>query len=213
LKQLQVIEEREERERKSTNPTQTLKTETSTRLIRYFDVPTSTNDNNENRRKLSLSKNVRKLTLSTTLNITSDNIDDDASTENDVFDKSVDNQSTEVSSTLLSIRQEKESLVSDILQNIVDLRDRQLVEMTYRVRQRALASKYPSYVTKDFPSLYGRCFNLSMNMKILTQCQYADSSIAARVLSDFDILEKSLEAKLPLQSSSDLSSMLHQIKI
>lgn len=183
------------------------------RLHRFFDTSATNNtDNNENRRKLSLSKNVRKLTLTTTLTVGIDT----STTENDVFDdKSVDNKtSTEISSALLAIRREKESLVNDILQKIVDLRDLQLVEMSYRVRQRALASKYPAYVMKDFPSLYGRCFNLSMNMKILTQCQYADSAIAARVLSDFDILEKSLEAKLPQhQQQSDLSSMLHQIKL
>jgi hypothetical protein len=50
-----------------------------------------------------------------------------------------------------------------------------------------------------------------MNLKILTQCQFADAAIAARVLADFDILEKSLEAKLP--PAAGLSAMLQQIQI
>jgi len=188
--------------------------ETPTRLLRYVDADADSVanvENNENRRKLSLSKNVRRLTLTTTLNVASDNAAE-SQIENDVFESNVDNQMTETSSaTLAEIRREKKSLVSDILQTICDLRDLQLVAMSYRVRQRAVAAKYPTYVMKDFPSLYGRCFNLSMNLKILTQCQFGDAAIAARVLSDFDILEKSLEAKLP--PASDLSSMLQQIKI
>jgi hypothetical protein len=217
LKQLQLIEEREEREKRSTSksiensPTKMI--ETPTRLLRYVDGDADSVanvENNENRRKLSLSKNVRRLTLTTTLNVASNNAAE-SQIENDVFESNVDNQTTETSATLVEIRREKESLVSDILQTICDLRDLQLVAMSYRVRQRAVASKYPTYVMKDFPSLYGRCFNLSMNLKILTQCQFGDAAIAARVLSDFDILEKSLEAKLP--PPSDISSMLQQIKI
>ena len=216
LKQLQLIEEREEEERKLSNPDSTDDNDpenTPTRLNRFFEI--STKNNNENRRKLSLSKNVRKLTLTTNLSITSD--DNDSAIENEVFDKKCNILPTEMSAKLLSICAEKESLVGDILRMICELRDTQLVEMSYRVRQRALAAKFSSYVMRDFPSLYGRCFNLSMNMKILFQCQYADSSIAARVLSDFDILEKSLAAKLQKSelknTQSDLTSMLHQIKI
>ena len=194
-----------------------------TRLLRRVennDVILTTTPNvevNENRRRSSTtssSKNVRRLTLTmASLNVTNGEVDDDAKLHNDVFDDdatNVDNKST--STTLIEICREKESLVNDILQMICDLRDSQLVAMSYRVRQRAVASKYSAYVMKDFPSLYGRCFNLSMNLKILTQCQHGDSSIAARVLSDFDILEKSLEAKMPPRST-DLSAMLENIQI
>lgn len=230
LKQLQLIEEREERERRSTSKIAEKASPTGGRLLRYVDADVATDDNNadapltpsvennENRRRLSLAKNVRRLTLTTatttmtTLSNAANNLDELRS-ENDVFESvvGVDNQPTETSTTLIEIGREKETLVSDILRTICDLREVQLVAMSYRVRQRALASKPPTYVMKDFPSLYGRCFNLSMNLKILTQCQFGDSGIAARVLSDFDILEKSLEAKLP--PTSDLSSLLQQIKI
>ncbi len=44
----------------------------------------------------------------------------------------------------------------------------------------------------DLPYLFGRCFNLSLNLKILSQCDYADPSIAARIFADFDMLENSL---------------------
>lgn len=223
LKQLQLIEEREEREKRSTLKN-TEKTSNGGRLLRHVDgdvaaddnnadaPPTPTVENNENRRRLSLAKNVRRLTLTTTTTNNAANNLDELRSENDVFESvGVDNQPTEMSLALLEIGREKETLVADILRTICDFRELQLVAMSYRVRQRALACQPPTYVMKDFPSLYGRCFNLSMNLKILTQCQFGDSGIAARVLSDFDILEKSLEAKLP--PTSDLSSLLQQIKI
>lgn len=46
------------------------------------------------------------------------------------------------------------------------------------------------------PLLLGRCFNLSLNLKILHQCSYCDFAIGGRVFSDFKILEDHLKARL-----------------
>ena len=56
--------------------------------------------------------------------------------------------------------------------------------------------------------LFGRCFNLSMNSKILRQCQFADSEIASRVLADFEVLEMSIKAKL---SPCDVNGLDQQL--
>merc|ERR1711920_49698 len=48
----------------------------------------------------------------------------------------------------------------------------------------------------ELPLLLGRCFNLSVNMKILRQCNYADPAIGCRVFVDFDVLENYLRRKI-----------------
>jgi len=61
----------------------------------------------------------------------------------------------------------------------------------------------------DYPSLYGRCFNLSLNMKILSQSQYSNPQAGSRVLSDLEILENSLFQI----SSAGLSNLLKNVVI
>jgi hypothetical protein len=147
LKQLQAIEEREDREKRSSLPPKTCVT--ASRLTRCVDANNVDNDNNvDNRRKSSSGKNVRRLTLSSATPLSTAS---DAATDNDADgDVFVDNAApeAEVTSALLQIRREKESLVSAILATIGELRDLQLVAMSYRVRQRAVSSKCPSYVTR-----------------------------------------------------------------
>lgn len=214
LKQLQLLEEKEEKERLAARRPSTEKSPAAPQrpqimLMRFIEnSQEENNDNLQSRRKF---KNLNKLTLSTTTPAFQTD-DNEVAEENQTSDnKPVELTPSEMTPALLALCRERELMLCDILRQIYQLRDMQLVEMSYRVRQRALQAKFPAYVMRDFPSLYGRCFNLSMNMKILSQCQFADSSIAARVLSDFDILEKSLEAKLPPQA--DISSLLEQIKI
>jgi len=61
----------------------------------------------------------------------------------------------------------------------------------------------------DYPSLYGRCFNLSLNMKILSQSQFTNHQAGSRVLSDLEILENSLGQICP----SGLSSLMETVAI
>ena len=48
----------------------------------------------------------------------------------------------------------------------------------------------------ELPLLLGRCFNLSVNLKILRQCNFADPAIGCRVFVDFDVLENYLRKKV-----------------
>merc|ERR1719361_283762 len=69
-----------------------------------------------------------------------------------------------------------------------------------RARQCSSVSPSPSIngisSEDELPLLLGRCFNLSVNMKILRQCNYADPAIGCRVFVDFDVLENYLRRKI-----------------
>merc|ERR1719507_410126 len=69
-----------------------------------------------------------------------------------------------------------------------------------RARQCSSVSPSPSIngisSEDELPLLLGRCFNLSVNLKILKQCNYADPSIGCRVFVDFDVLENYLNQKV-----------------
>merc|ERR1711953_464119 len=69
-----------------------------------------------------------------------------------------------------------------------------------RARQCSSVSPSPSIngisSEDELPLLLGRCFNLSVNLKILRQCNYADPAIGCRVFVDFDVLENYLRRKI-----------------
>merc|ERR1719507_1682035 len=69
-----------------------------------------------------------------------------------------------------------------------------------RARQCSSVSPSPSIngisSEDELPLLLGRCFNLSVNLKILKQCNYADPAIGCRVFVDFDVLENYLNQKI-----------------
>merc|ERR1712020_105306 len=48
----------------------------------------------------------------------------------------------------------------------------------------------------ELPLLLGRCFNLSVNLKILRQCNFNDPAIGCRVFVDFDVLDNYLRRKV-----------------
>lgn len=97
-----------------------------------------------------------------------------------------------------------------ILGHIDDLRTSTLSQMPKPVRDRASKSSYETRVSyeeegfnlSEFTLLYGRCFNLSMNLKILAQCSYNDPLIGARVMSDLKTLEDSLRQYVRQESAS-----------
>merc|ERR1712223_1557180 len=78
------------------------------------------------------------------------------------------------------------------------LKQNQLEEMPFNVRKSALDSVQKEEIEEktELVFLFGRCFNMSMNIKILNQCNYADPNIASRLLIDFQILASSLQSKL-----------------
>ena len=95
------------------------------------------------------------------------------------------------------------------------LREDQLKEMPFCVRKRALqvsqngrshrqiSAKESHLQTVTF--LLGRCFNMSMNVKILQQCGYADPNVAAKLLTDMDAFSDSLQSQLTQMTSLDVT--------
>ncbi len=63
--------------------------------------------------------------------------------------------------------------------------------------------------TSELPLLFGRCFNLSMNLKILKSATSLDPLLAGRILGDLCVLERGFEAKKKgvISSCDDVSSL------
>merc|ERR1712095_227190 len=73
-----------------------------------------------------------------------------------------------------------------------------LQEMPLKVRSKASSqiSRSSSAEIKSNPQIFhllGRCFNLSINAKILSQCQFTDLAVAVRLLEDLETLENGLK--------------------
>jgi len=86
-----------------------------------------------------------------------------------------------------------------------------LQEMPLKVRSKASSHiSQSSNELKNNPQIFhllGRCFNLSINAKILSQCQFTDLAVAVRLLEDLETLESGLKfmSKEPKISFSKLS--------
>merc|ERR1719220_2451022 len=108
------------------------------------------------------------------------------------------------SDSLDDLRQEKLAMARESLNAVDRLRGDVTQNMPGIVRRRARqcssVSPSPSIngLSEDdeLPLLLGRCFNLSVNLKILKQCNYADPAIGCRVFVDFDVLENYLNQKV-----------------
>jgi len=98
------------------------------------------------------------------------------------------------------------------------LKKNQLEEMPFSVRKRAADSieKNEENIIgqqTELVFLFGRCFNLSMNIKILNQCNYADPNIASRLMIDFHVIDSSLQTKLMHYQCNSLDLMsLNKLK-
>merc|ERR1712018_1018107 len=114
--------------------------------------------------------------------------------------------------SLDDLRQKKLSMAKESLNAVDRLRGDITQHMPGVVRRRAnqcsSVSPSPSIngLSQDdeLPLLLGRCSNLSVNMKILRQCNYADPAIGCRVFVDFDVLENYLHRKI-LESEMSLN--------
>lgn len=114
-----------------------------------------------------------------------------------------------------TMSKEQSELLIEALGLVDLLKENQLRQMPYSVRQRALilwqsslscSSSSGGLSSDDFVLLFGRCFNLSMNIKILNQCHYADHQIATRLLTDFQVISAGIRAKLhELQCNESLA--------
>ena len=89
------------------------------------------------------------------------------------------------------------------------LKQNQLEEMPFNVRKSALDSVQKEQIQEktELVFLFGRCFNMSMNIKILNQCNYADPNIASRIMIDFHAIDSSLQTKLMHYQCNSLDLM------
>merc|ERR1712186_322420 len=89
------------------------------------------------------------------------------------------------------------------------LKQNQLEEMPFNVRKSALDSVQKEEIEEktELVFLFGRCFNMSMNIKILNQCNYADPNIASRLMIDFNVIDSSLQSKLMHYQCNSLDLM------
>jgi hypothetical protein len=109
-----------------------------------------------------------------------------------------------LSDSLMSLCSQKLQLSKQTLSAVETLRDEISESMPGVVRRRARkcssVSPSPSInglsSDSELPLLLGRCFNLSINLKILTQCDFADPNIACRVFVDLDVLENYTKRKV-----------------
>jgi len=149
-----------------------------------------------------LMKKMKCILSSSNLVIKNDNqLEKDNAIHNDSQNNKMIDPETE---SLDDLRQEKLAMARESLNAVDRLRGDVTQNMPGMVRRRARqcssVSPSPSIngLSEDdeLPLLLGRCFNLSVNMKILRQCNYADPAIGCRVFVDFDVLENYLRRKI-----------------
>jgi len=175
-------------------------------ILKSREENVSDNSNKAENRKRSrpqlLMKKMKCILSSTNLGIKNDNNNDNVtSSQNDSQNNQTINPEVE---SLDNLREKKLSMAKESLNAVDRLRGDITQHMPGVVRRRAnqcsSVSPSPSIngLSQDdeLPLLLGRCFNLSVNMKILRQCNYADPAIACRVFVDFDVLENYLHRKI-----------------
>jgi hypothetical protein len=110
-----------------------------------------------------------------------------------------------------------DAMTSEIMQQVIGLRESTLSNVSTRHRQRLVDESAKAEASTEFPILQGRCFNLSMNLKILSQSTMLDPNIAGRVLSDLTVLESSMrlrsEKKEEMKGDCVVNSLLMGLRI
>merc|ERR1712062_618555 len=167
-------------------------------------------ENRKRSRPQLLMKKMKCILSSSNLVIKNDNqLEKDSASHNDSQNNKMIDPETE---SLDDLRQEKLAMARESLNAVDRLRGDVTQNLPGVVRRRARqcssVSPSPSIngLSEDdeLPLLLGRCFNLSVNMKILRQCNYADPAIGCRVFVDFDVLENYLRRKI-LESEVSLN--------
>jgi hypothetical protein len=89
----------------------------------------------------------------------------------------------------------EEALTVDVIEMVAGLRQSTLSNVSTRFRQRLLDECTKVEASTEYAVLLGRCFNLSINLKILSQSTVLDPMIAGRVISDLSVLENSMKLR------------------
>merc|ERR1712079_180924 len=190
LKQLQELVEQEKR--------LLTKTQTSDDNVSpdRETIPKPTADTRKKNRPQLLMKKVKGMLTSS--NSGAKNADNIMISSQKISEKDDDNNEVPENKkgTLKKLRLQKLHMSLETLQAVDGLRGTISEHMPGVVRRRArqCSSVPPSpsingiSSVDELPLLLGRCFNLSVNLKILKQCNYADPAIGCRVFVDFDVL-------------------------
>lgn len=119
---------------------------------------------------------------------------------------------------LQSLNLSNSTLAEQILESVAKLRSDTLNQMPKRIRDRSdlsalftaptISYESEGFTPSEFTLLLGRCFNLSLNLKILVQCNFADPVIGSRVFADLKTIEDSLRQLVRQDETSRTLSAL-----
>lgn len=207
LKQLQELSDKENALLKKSEGESTRHNVNETTKDNNGNSRRSTSESRKKSRPQLLMKKMKVILSTSNLGMKTDNANllsehqKSAVSQNDGENNDVSDSTKE---TVNSLRLERLHMSKQTLAVVDNLRENISEHMPGVVRRRAQkcssVSPSPSInglsTDDEFPLLLGRCFNLSVNLKILRQCNFGDPAIACRVFVDFDVLENYLRRKV-----------------
>jgi len=103
----------------------------------------------------------------------------------------------------------EQALIAEVLKMVTGLRQSTLSNVPAKHRQEVVDENARTDSSTEYAILLGRCFNLSMNLKILSQSTLLDPSLAGRVISDLGLLENSMvqRQEVKVEVKSDLGGV------
>jgi len=111
----------------------------------------------------------------------------------------------------------EQALIAEVLRLVEGLRQSTLANVPAKYRQEVLEENARTDSSTEYVILLGRCFNLSMNLKILSQSTVLDPNLAGRVISDLGLLENSMverrDKKEEIKSDLVVSSLFGGLKL
>jgi len=111
----------------------------------------------------------------------------------------------------------EQALIAEVLKLVSDVRQSTLNNVPSKHRQEVVDENTRTDSSTEYAILLGRCFNLSMNLKILSQSTVLDPNIAGRVISDLSLLENSMverrDKKEEIKSDLVVSSLFGGLKL
>jgi len=117
---------------------------------------------------------------------------------------------------LKTVKEENMNMLRNTYELVKRLKMNHMQEMPNSVKDKISVEPFEP-CSYEIVYLLGRCFNLSMNSKILQQCHYADPTMAEKLLIDFYIIETVLKHRLhrgsPTLQNEEISLPMKQLSI
>lgn len=111
----------------------------------------------------------------------------------------------------------EQALITEVLRMVEGLRQSTLSNVPSKYRQEVVEENTRTDSSTEYAILLGRCFNLSMNLKILSQSTVLDPNLAGRVISDLSLLDNSMaerrDKKEEMKSDLVVSSLFGGLKL